>query len=71
MQTQIHHFYDRDRHGDDIHSVVHTAVMQRGLHKCYKAYLVEGPGADLDVRGYGDTELSAIASLNRKLLEAE
>jgi hypothetical protein len=67
IHTEIHHFYDRDRHGDDIHSVVYTVAM-RG---CYKAYLVKGPGEDLAVRGYGDTELAAIADLNRALAEVE
>jgi len=68
MQPQTHHFYDRDRHGDDIHSVVGTDTLGPGR---YKAWLIEGPGEDLDVRGYGDTEMAAIADLNRELAEAE
>jgi hypothetical protein len=68
IHTEIHHFYDRDRHGDDIHSVVYTVAT--GFRR-YKAYLVKGPGENLDVRGYGDTEMSAIADLNRNLAEAE
>ena len=64
---EIHHFYDRDRHGDDIHSVV---ITERGGRRGYLAYLDsddDGPAA----YGEGDTVLSAIADLNRELEMAE
>jgi len=68
MTTQTHHFYDYDRHGDDIHSVVGTAMLATGR---YKAWLIEGLGDDLDVRGYGHTVLSAIADLNAAIAKGE
>jgi hypothetical protein len=63
---QTFHFYDRDTRGDEIHSVVGADQLPNGR---YKAWMIEGPGADIDVRGYGPTILSAIANLN-EVLEA-
>jgi hypothetical protein len=60
---EIHHFYDRDRHGDDIHSVV---ITERGGRRGYIAYLDSDDG-QVAVYGDGDTVLSAIADLNREL----
>ena len=60
---EIHHFYDRDRHGDDIHSVVTT---ERGGRRGYIAYL-DSDDEQIKVYGDGDTVLSAIADLNREL----
>jgi len=64
---EIHHFYDRDRHGDDIHSVV---ITERGGRRGYIAYL-DNDGEHVAVYGDGDTVLSAIADLNRELEMAE
>jgi len=64
---EIHHFYDRDRHGDDIHSVV---IPERGALRGYIAYL-DSDDEHVAVYGDGDTVLSAIADLNRELEMAE
>jgi hypothetical protein len=37
----------------------------------WKAYVSSGDHADLDVAGYGDTQLSAIADLNRAIAAEE
>jgi len=64
---ETHHFYDRDRHGDDIHSVV---ITERGGPRGYLAYLVSDD-EHVKVYGVGDTVLSAIADLNRELALVE
>lgn len=48
--------------------VVHTVEIEA---KRWKAYVVSGDHVELDVAGYGDTQLSAIADLNRAIAAEE
>jgi hypothetical protein len=55
------HFF---RDEQDNRTVVVTVMMREGR---YKSYVLEGENEDLDVRGYGDTRMEAIADLNDKI----
>jgi len=61
MDTARTHYF-RDKHDD--RTVVITALLGTGR---YKAYVLEGPHSDLDVRGYGATRMAAIADLNQAI----
>ena len=63
MNTRTHYFRDEQ----DNRTVVVTAQLGDGR---YKAYITEGEGTDLDVRGYGSSRIGAIADLVKAIAEA-
>ena len=68
---KIWHFHDRDRHGDDILSVVVIDQPVRGLFTAYLKDDVNEEDGRVRVYGKGDTEMAAIADLNRELAQVE
>ena len=64
---QTHNFYDYDRHGDNIHSVV---ITERGGRRGYIAYF-DSDDEHIKVYGEGDTVLAAIADLNNELEQVQ
>jgi hypothetical protein len=65
------HFHDRDRHGDDILSVVVIDQPVRGLFTAYLKDDVNEEDGRVRIYGKGDTEMAAIADLNRELAQVE
>jgi hypothetical protein len=61
--TDKTHFFRDD---DDNRTVVVTAMIRPGF---YKAFVIEGANNELDVRGYGDTRMAAIANLHEAIQE--